>query len=136
MQITWTKKVKQYRRAGASELREMVAIDTETYNGDIIVLADSDGNYLDYPNITLENVISFLFRHQYKWIFCWNLGFDGDIITKLLRDELKGYIHTGRLFFDVKGPDGKNIFSNNGIMIYYYTCSGYHEECSCSTTKP
>src|SRR5918912_2517377 len=74
------KQVKQYRRLGASELRPVVAIDTETYNGDIIVLADSDGNYLDYPHISMENVFSFLFRHIGKWIFCYNLGYDGDII--------------------------------------------------------
>ena len=110
------KQVKQYRRVGASELREIVAIDTETYNGNIIVLADSDGNYIDYPHITMENVISFLFKHVGKWIFCYNLGFDGDIISKLLGYLLNQYIETGRLVFayvDSKGRKYKIKYIEN-----------------------
>ena len=96
------KQIKQYRRLGASELRDIVSIDTETYNGNIIVLADSEDNYIDYPHITMENVISFLFKHIGKWIFCYNLSFDGDIISKLLGDLLNQYIKTGRLVFDCR----------------------------------
>ena len=93
------KYVKQYRRVGASEQRPCVAIDTETYNGNIIVLADSDGNFIEHPDITFENVAEFLFRHEYKWMFCWNLSYDGDIIAKLLGDVLYNYKYSGNLNF-------------------------------------
>jgi hypothetical protein len=99
--------VKQYRRVGASDLRPIVAIDTETDKGDIFLLADSDGNYLDNQDISLDNVISFLFRHQYKWIFCWNLSYDGDVISKLLGQHLYKYLQTGRLSFDIKDAQGR-----------------------------
>jgi len=32
--------------------REVVAVDTETDNGNIFLIADSDGNYLDLDDIT------------------------------------------------------------------------------------
>ena len=104
---------------GASERREVVAIDTETYNGDIILLADSDGNYLEHPNITLDNVIPFLFRHQYKWPFCWNISYDGDVIAKLLGPVLNQYKHTGRLVFtytDAKRRDYKIKYIENKAL--------------------
>jgi hypothetical protein len=94
--------VKQYRRVGASEQRLCVAIDTETFDGNIIVLADNDGNFIEYPNITFENVAHFLFQHEYKWIFCWNLSYDGDVIAKLLGDVLYNYKYSGSLNFTYK----------------------------------
>jgi hypothetical protein len=99
---------RQNRNVGASERREVVAIDTETYNGDIILLADSDGNYLEHPDITLDNVIRFLYRHQYKWVFCWNLSYDGDVIAKLLGPLLNRYKYTGRLTFTYTDAQGRD----------------------------
>lgn len=98
----------QYRRVGESDLKSIVAIDTETDDGDIFLLADSDGNYLEYPDVSFENIVRFLFRHQYKWIFCWNLGFDGDVITKLLGDILYDYKDTKNLSFDYPGESSQN----------------------------
>lgn len=80
-------------------IAQIGAIDTETHNGDIILLADSDGNYIGYPHITFVTVAEFLFNHEYKWIFCYNLSYDGDIIAKLLGDILNRYKWTGSLNF-------------------------------------
>ncbi len=55
----------------------------------------------------MENVIPFLFRHQYKWIFCYNLSFDGDIISKLLGNALNDYLRTGKLSFTYTNSEGK-----------------------------
>lgn len=70
------------------------------------MLADSDGNYID-ADIGFERVARFLFRHEDKWLFCWNLGFDGDVITKLLGDVLYRYNDTGNLAFDYTGESGQ-----------------------------
>lgn len=37
----------QNRDPAQSKLRKIHAIDTETYNGNIFLIADSDGNFLD-----------------------------------------------------------------------------------------
>jgi len=41
--------------------------------------------------------------------FCWNLGFDGDINRKLLRERLNTYLHTSRLSFNIKDSEGKTF---------------------------
>jgi len=93
---------KQNRNLNSTHLREFVAVDTETENGDIFLIADSDGNYLD-KMITFERVAEFLFRHEGKWIFFYNLGYDADCILKLLPDEiLKQYKWKKELRFQYK----------------------------------
>ena len=47
-----------------SDLRPLYALDTETYNGDIFLLPDSDGRYLD-KDITADSVLEFLFANKY-----------------------------------------------------------------------
>lgn len=119
--------VRQYRRVGASELRPIVAIDTETYKGNIIVLADSAGNFIEYPNITFERVTHFLFRHEYKWIFCWNLSYDGDIIAKLLGDVLYKYKETKSLNFSYQDRETDSTFKIRYIENKSLTISkGHH----------
>lgn len=82
--------------------REIVAVDTETDDGDIFLIADSDGNYLDLNEITFENIAKFLLHHEGKWIFFYNLGFDADCILKLLpKDILKSYKWKKELCFTV-----------------------------------
>ena len=93
---------KQNRNINSTHLRQFVAADTETENGDIVLIADSDGNYLD-KMITFERVAEFLFRHEGKWIFFYNLGYDADCILKLLPDEiLKQYKWKKELRFQYK----------------------------------
>lgn len=96
---------KQNRNANVSQRRSVVAIDTETDDkADIFLLADSDGNTLELDEITFENVATFLLKHEGKWIFCYNLGFDAEGILKLLPENvLKSYLKTGELRFTYKG---------------------------------
>lgn len=86
--LTFIKTRKQNRNANKSERRILVGIDTETINGDIFLLADSEGNFIDYPNITFENVVEFLFKHEGRWLFCYNLQYDAECILKLLPSEI------------------------------------------------
>ena len=83
---------KQNRNLNSSKTpRYVVGIDSETDNGDIFLIADSDGNYLDGV-ITFERVAEFLFKHEGEWVFFYNLGYDADCILKLLpEDILKQY---------------------------------------------
>jgi len=50
---------KQNRDNAKSKLRVIHALDTETRDGNIFLIADSDSKFLD--NITPENIINFLF---------------------------------------------------------------------------
>ena len=90
------------RRDGAKcELREIQAFDTETdRNGDIIVICDDSGNYLD--EITPDSLFSWLFsrKNQGKWNFFFNLNFDASAILKTLGDTLYDYRRTRRLSWD------------------------------------
>ncbi|QMU54803.1 MAG: DNA polymerase [Nitrosopumilus sp.] len=80
--------------------REVIGVDTETDNGDIFLIADSDGNYLDLDDITFEKVAEFLLHHEGRWIFFYNLSYDADCILKLLPQEiLKAYKWKKELHF-------------------------------------
>jgi len=94
---------KQNRNLNASKTpRYFVGVDTETDNGNIFLIADSDGNYLD-GTITFERVAEFLFQHEGEWIFFYNLGYDADCILKLLpEDILKQYKWKKELRFQYK----------------------------------
>ena len=55
---------KQNRNLNSSkDPRYVVGMDTETHDGDIFLIADSDGNYLD-SKITFEGIAEFLFQHE------------------------------------------------------------------------
>src|SRR3990172_4550494 len=99
LQKVYTKRP-QNRDPAQSKLRQIHALDTETYNGNIILIADSDGRILD-ANINAESVISFLFHKKYEnsWNFFYNLGYDAEVILKLLGTKLNLYRSTGRLAF-------------------------------------
>ncbi|MEO9308074.1 MAG: DNA polymerase [Nitrososphaera sp.] len=94
-------KRKQNRNKAKSLLRKIHGIDTETWNGNMFLLADSDGRYLD--DITPENVFKFLFHKKYQnsWNFFYNLGYDAEVILKLLGKNLeKQYLKKRRLRFE------------------------------------
>jgi len=90
---------KQNRSPASSGLREIHALDTETRDGDIFLIADSDGEFED--KITPESVISFLFRRKYEnaWNFFYNLTYDAEVILKLLGTELNNYKNSRELIF-------------------------------------
>src|SRR5436309_11898389 len=85
---TLNTKIYQDRSLAVSDLRSIYALDTETYKGDIFLIADSDGRYLDH--ITPESVIKFLFHKKYQnsWNFFYNITYDAEVILKLLGKEL------------------------------------------------
>jgi len=79
---------KQNRNLNSSkDPRYVVGVDTETHNGDIFLIADSDGNYLD-SKITFEGIAEFLFKHEGEWVFFYNLSYDAECILKLLPEEI------------------------------------------------
>ncbi|AFS82624.1 type B DNA polymerase [Candidatus Nitrosopumilus sediminis] len=92
----------QNRDPAKSHKRPVYTIDTETYNGNIFLIADSDGRYLD--EITPESCLEWLFCRKYEgsWCFCYNLGYDAEVILKLLGSELFKYRDTGKLKFSFK----------------------------------
>jgi hypothetical protein len=92
-------KVWQDRREARSDLRPVYALDTETYEGNLFLIADSEGNWLD--DISAENVIKFLFNKRYQgaWNFFYNLSYDAEVILKLLGESLNSYKTSKRLVF-------------------------------------
>jgi hypothetical protein len=94
----YTKKF-QRRDPAISPLKPVYALDTETWKGDVFLLADCDGRYID--NISAKSVIEFLFHKKYQsaWNFFYNLGYDAEVILKLLDTELETYKRTNVLEF-------------------------------------
>lgn len=94
---------KQNRNLNTRKIpRKIIGMDTETENGDIFLVADSEGNYLD--RISFENITKFLFKHEGSWIFFYNLGYDAECILKLLPEYiLREYTWKKELRFQYKG---------------------------------
>jgi len=96
----------QDRNHACSELRPVYALDTETdENGDITILADNAGNYLELDDVTPEKIIKFLFskRYQGSWNFFYNVTFDAEVILKIFGDLLYDYKRTRTLKFHYQG---------------------------------
>ncbi len=113
--------------------REIIGIDTETDIGNIFLIADSQGNYLD-QNITFETIVKFLFRHEGRWIFFYNLGYDAECILKLLPKEiLQSYLWKKELCFQYNGfrihyiERRKLTISKNHHSINCYDIAQYYE---------
>jgi len=138
----------QNRNSNIVEIpRPKVAADTETEKGDIFLIADSEGNTLD--KITFESVAEFLFQHEGKWIFFYNLSYDADCILKLLPESiLKSYKWKKELKFKVGKYsihyiDKKKLsiskghhFVNCYDIAQYYDNKGLVEDYSESIKKP
>jgi len=85
------RKIHQFRRKAQSERRKIYTLDSEaTPQGDMLLLADNEGNSLKFDKITPENVLKFLFHKRYEtaWCFFWNLHYDARIILRMLLKEL------------------------------------------------
>ena len=92
----------QDRNHACSDLRPVYTLDTETdENGDITIIADNVGNYLELDDITPEKVMKFLFskRYQGSWNFFYNVTFDAEVILKIFGDLLYDYKRTRVLKF-------------------------------------
>lgn len=135
--LTFIKKGRQYRDDTATQRRQIVGIDTETDNGNIFLIASSDGKFLDHPDITFENIAEFLLHYEDYLIFFYNLGYDADCIIKLLPKEvLKRYKIDKELKFSYQKYNihyipkkrltikkGKHVASCYDIAQYYDTKS-------------
>jgi len=113
--------------------RKIVGIDTETDNGNIFLISDDKGNFLDLENITFEKIANWLLSYEGCWLFCWNLQYDADCIVKLLPEEiLRRYKWKKELRFQYKKfkihyidkkkltiSKGKHSISLYDIMQYY-----------------
>ena len=127
----------QDRNEARSDLRPVYALDTETdENGNITVLADSDGNYLELDDITPEKVIKFLFskRYQGSWNFFYNVTFDAEVILKIFGDLLYDYKKTRILRFHYDGytieyiPQKKiAIRKGHHSSVFFDIAQYYHE---------
>lgn len=67
--------------------RNIIGIDTETYKGKAILIADSKGNFIE-PN-TFEDVLNFLTKQEYRYTFnfFYNVRFDFQALIKYLSEE-------------------------------------------------
>jgi hypothetical protein len=92
--------------------REFVGLDTETVEGKIRVIADSNGDYLTVNNnsIALDKLIDFIMRRYYqgKWITLFNIKYDFDALLKYFPDENNREIY----------ETGKTVY--NGYKIKYF----------------
>lgn len=90
----------QYRKPATCDRLPVNAIDTETSEGDIFLICDSDGRFCD--KISPDTILDFLFNTKYQnaWNFCYNLEYDADVILKVLGNELFSYKKTGSLSFE------------------------------------
>jgi len=117
----------QNRDKGTSELRLIHALDTETRDGNIFLIADSDGKYLD--DITPDSVIKFLFCKKYQgtWNFFYNLNYDAEVILKLLGQELFRYKQTHNLNFTFKDYKIKYIPSKSLTISKGHHSTVFHD---------
>jgi len=119
-------KIKQNRNPAVSQLRPVFAFDTETHNGDIFLITCSNGQFLD--KITPELCLKWLFSKRYHgaWNFFYNLGYDAEVILKLLGSKLYEYRISRKLSFEY---DGYSIeyFPNKSLRIKkgHHTVSFY-----------
>lgn len=127
----------QDRNEAKSDLRPVYALDTETdENGNITILADSEGNYLELDDITPEKVIKFLFskRYQGSWNFFYNVTFDAEVILKIFGDLLYDYKRTRILRFHYQDytieyiPQKKiAIRKGHHSSVFFDIAQYYHE---------
>lgn len=95
---------KQNRDANAVDSVRVLGADTETDNGDIFLIALSNGAKIEYPDISFESVANFLLRYEGHLIFFHNLQYDAECILKLLPETcLKQYMKTRDLKFEHNG---------------------------------
>ena len=83
---------KQNRDRAASNIRKIVGIDTETDGeGNIFLIADSDGRFLELADITFEKVAHWLMRYDERyWLFFYNLGLDAGVNVRPYMEKVSG----------------------------------------------
>ena len=124
----------QNRNLAITEPKPILALDTETdRNGDVLLIADSDGRYLD--KITTESLISWLFsKYQGSWNFFYNLTFDAEVILKTLPDDILELYKNSRLLqfkfneFRIEYQPSKRLVIRKGhhSSIFFDIAQFYH----------
>ena len=126
----------QDRNHARSELKPIHALDTETdRHGNIRIIADSDGRFLD--KITPESLLKWLFSNKYQgtWNFFYNITFDSEVILKTLpKHILDNYKKTRLLEFKFDGykiqylPNKKlAIRKGHHSTVFFDIAQYYHE---------
>ena len=127
-------RVHQDRRVANSPLRTIYGLDTETHNGNIFLIADSDGRFED--KITPDLCLKFLFSKKFQgsWNFFYYLTFDAEVILKLLGENLNSYKKTGSLNFQYKDykldyiPNKRlTIRRGHHSSVFFDIAQFYHE---------
>ena len=121
--------VEQYRKLGETEKRKTFrGLDSETAKGDIFLICNSDGDYLD--KITPDNLIRFLFNrnNQESTNFFYNLAFDGEVIIKAIFGKYLEFIPR-HLLKSIKVNYRKNKY------VYYDYTIKYIPQKSLSISK-
>ena len=122
------------RRDGARSRQKLIhALDTETWKGNIFLMADSDGRFLD--DISIESVLKFLFHKKYQnsWNFFYRIGYDAEVILKLLDERLKAYRQTRTLQFRLDDyrltyiPDKVLRISNGHHSVSFYDIAQFYK---------
>lgn len=130
----------QNRDPAQSKIRSIYALDTETHNGDIFLIADSEGNFLD--KITPESCLDWLFSKRFhgSWNFFYNLSYDAEVILKLLGSKLFEYRFSRKLKFHFHGYDieyypAKLLRIKKGHhSVHYYDIAQFYDKKSLSIT--
>jgi len=124
---------KQNRNPNRSNRRKVVALDFEAEDGNAFLLRDSEGKKLDYPNITFENLVKFLFRYEGKWCFFWHLGYDALCFLKFLpRQVLDSYKKNRKLKFHHMGyvihyiPNKQLTIRKGKHSVSFYDIAQYY----------
>ena len=107
--LTYLRTKKQYRTATPAKKRPIIGMDTETDQGNIFLLADSQGNRLEHPNISFEEIAQFLLRNERAWIFFYNMSYDAECILKLLPKKV----------FDPYRQSKEMKFTYHDYVIFY-----------------
>lgn len=92
----------QDRNPTNSKERENVAIDYETDNIHPILLSDNYGKYLEPDEITFDNVMKFLFRHDERNIWAWNAEYEFLWTLKLVPIEVLKTVNSKNIKFEYK----------------------------------
>ncbi|TAK17841.1 MAG: DNA polymerase, partial [Nitrosarchaeum sp.] len=130
----------QNRDSAQSKIRPIYALDTETSNGDIFLIADSEGNFLD--KITPESCLGWLFSKRFhgSWNFFYNLSYDAEVILKLLGSKLYEYRFSKKLKFHYYGYDieyypAKLLRIKKGHhSVHYYDIAQFYDKKSLAIT--
>ena len=127
-------KIKQNRRPARSNLRRINALDTETYKGNVFLIADSAGRFLD--DIDITRVLEFLFHKKYQgaWNFFYNIEYDAGSILKLLpKRTLNKYKEKRELRFKYKNykihyipKKSLSIRKKHHSVVFYDIAQFYH----------